>query len=246
MQFRRFNEAGIDAFRSYLHRLREEPSLPPPVSLLSDPSVSEPLDPALSAEPEPFENRHAFARWLHAAAESAGTPIPRHDAGFWAWLSLALFDQVSPADGNGRRKPGADARHIPDRANWQRRYRHLLANPYDVLSLHRDDPARAMVVLVNPLHQPGELTEQFTARTDIVACPGTMALATYLYIDPETLNRRTGASGTSARRFGKLMNQYTRTWDLPEMRPSQFAEMLPNEFDRFRRSARSREAVVAS
>jgi len=246
MQFRRFHDAGIEAFRDYLHRLRSEPTLAPPWGMLTDDALSEPLHPPIAAEPEQFENRMAFARWLHDAAEAAKATIPRADPGFWAWLSLALFDQVCPADGNGRRKPGADARHIPDRANWQRRYRHLLANPFDVFMLHRDNPERAAVVLVNPLHKPGELTEQFTARTEIVSCPGTMALASHLYVDPTTKTRRRGASGKSARRFGKLMNQYTRTWDLPEIQPARFAEMLPGEFDRFKEAAQSQEVEAAS
>lgn len=243
MPFRRFNDAGIEAFRNYLQQLRVDPTEAPPRALLTDAAVSEPLEARIGAVPEHFENRMAFARWLHAAAEKAGSPIPRTDAGFWAWLSLALFDEVCPSDSHGKRKPGADARHIPDRSNWRRRYRHLLANPFDVFWLHRDNPARASAVLLNPLHQPGELTEQFTARIELVACPGTMALATYLYVDLRTGARRRGASGKSARRFGKLMNQYARTWDLPLTQATQFAEILPMEFERFKRSATSQSNV---
>lgn len=236
MQFRRFNDDGIAEFRAYLDRLRSEPALspPPPEALLQHPELSEELDPPIEATSRAFGNRMAFARWLHDAAGAADAVIPRRDAGFWAWLSLALFDQVCPVDGRGRRKPGADARHIPEFSNWKTRYRHLLANPYDVLWLHRDDPERAMVALINPIHQPGELTEQFTGRQELIRCPGTMALATRLYVDGASGLRRRGASGKSARRFGKLMNQYARTWDLPLMPTDRFASMLPREFDRFR------------
>lgn len=233
MRFRRFNPEGLNAFREYLHRLREAATLPPPLQILTDDQLSEELEPAIDAEFRRFNNRMSFARWLYGVSGREQSLIPRSDPGFWAWLSLALFDQVAPADGNGRRKPGADARHIPDASDWRRRYRHLLASPYDVFMLHRDNPLRAYVALVNPLHKPGELTEQFTGRVDIVTCPGTMALASYLYVDPVTGTRRKGASGKSARRFGKLMNQYTRTFDLPEMRPDAFAALLPKEFERF-------------
>jgi len=235
MRFRRFNPDGIAAFREYLHRLRTEPAWPPPLHILSDDQLSEELDPPIHAEPRRFNNRMSFARWLYDVSGREESMIPRSDPGFWAWLSLALFDQVAPVDGHGRRKPGADARHIPD-ADWRRRYRHLLASPYDVFMLHRDNPLRAYVALVNPLHKPGELTEQFTSRVEIVTCPGTMALASYLYVDPATGTRKKGASGEIARRFGKLMNQYTRTFDLPEMRPDAFAALLPREFERFAKS----------
>jgi hypothetical protein len=237
MQLRSFNDEGIEQFRNYLKQLRNDPTLAPPASLLTDKRWSSPLFPSIEVEPIQFNNRMSFASWLYKAGTDSGSEIPRNDAGFWAWLSLALFDQVCPKNESNRRSPGADARHIPDQTNWQRRYRHLLANPYDVFWLHRDNPERAAVVLVNPLHKPGELTEQFTARSEIVSCSGTMALATYLYIDPDTQTRRSGASGKSARRFGKLMNQYTRTWDLPEIKPDRFVNMLPKEFEKFKITA---------
>lgn len=234
VNFRRLNDTGIEAFRQYLHRLRESPLDAPPRSLLDDPDSSEPLGIEIVATaPDRFETRMTFARWLYSAADHQGRPVPRNDRGFWSWLSLELFDHVCPPNSHGRRKPGADARHIPDMVNWRRRYRHLLANPYDVFMLHRDNPRRAFVALVNPLHTPGELTEQFTSRIEIVSCPGTMALASYLYVDPRTGKRRPGASGASARRFGKLMNQYTRTFDLPEIQPAEFASVLPREFSKF-------------
>lgn len=238
MILRRLNAAGVDAFRQYLHHLREDPAMEPPKSLLEDQETSEPLDIRIDVDPPArFDSRMAFARWLHAEADGNGKPAPRLDRGFWAWLSLALFDHVCPPGRGGSRTPGADSRHIPDEADWRRRYRHLLANPYDVYLLHRDDPGRAYVALVNPLHTPGELTEQFTSRIEVVSCPGTMTLASYLFVDPATGQRRRGASGGAARRFGKLMNQYTRTWDLPEISAPDFARLLPREFSKFRASA---------
>ena len=240
MQFRKFNHVGVETFREYLQKLRSDPTLSPPSDLLSSTTLSEPLSPAISATVQPFINRMAFASWLFNAAITANVVIPRLDPGFWSWLSLALFDQVCPPDGHGRRKPGADARHIPDTRNWQRRYRHLLANPFEVYLLHRDNPTRALVALINPLDKPGELTEQITGRVEVVRCPGTMALASYLYIDPTTAARRKGASGDAARRLGKLMNQYTRTWDLPLMESPTFARMLPrSEFKQFADAAES-------
>jgi hypothetical protein len=245
MELRRLSQTGIDEFRSYLHQLRERPDLRPPVSLLLDADMSEPLDDPLIVDvPGRFETRMAFARWLYNSAQRQRVPVPRNDQGFWCWLSLALFDQVAPPNSRGQRKPGADARHIPDTRNWQRRYRHLLANPFDVYHLHRDDPTRAYVALVHPLHVPGELTEQFTSRIEIVSCPGTMTLASYLYVDPLTGKRRKGASGSSARRFGKVMNQYTRTFDLPAMDATEFARILPPEFSRF--AAAAEEALTAT
>jgi len=235
---RRFRDAGLEEFRAYLVRLKENRTLAPPEFLLEGPEFSEPLVPSVRAEPRSFENRFVFAAWLDDTFRAAGAEAPRAtDVKFWSWLTLFLFDQVCPAGADGGRKPRAEARYIPDPTRWNRRYRHLLANPYDVYLLHRDNPARAMVVLANPLHRPGELTEQFTSRLEVVQCPGTMALATHLYIDPETGRPRRGASGKKANRFGKLMNQYARTWDLPEINVTDFTRTLPRDFRRFVQAA---------
>lgn len=226
MRFRRFNELGVKAFAEFLGALRANPETPVPTELLTNPRLTEPLSVSINSDPPAsFASRMDFAKWLHAAATANGVDIPRNDAGFWAWLSLALFDHVCPADGKGFRKPGADARHIIDTADWKRKYRHLLQNAYEILFLHRDDPPRALVALVNPLYLPGELTEQINGRQEIVTCPGCMALATFLCVDSEG-NRRKGASGEFARVFGKAVNRVSRTFDLPVMKPAQSAKLF--------------------
>lgn len=226
MKFRRFNDQGVKAFAEYLSALRANPEAPVPTDLLINPRLSEPLSVSIDADaPALFTNRMEFAKWLHAAATANGVDIPRNDAGFWAWLSLALFDHVCPVDEKGRRKPGADARHIIDTTDWKRRYRHLLQNAYEIFFLHRDEPSRALVALVNPLYMPGELTEQINGRQEIVTCPGCISLATFLCVDAGG-NRRKGASGEFARVFGKAVNRISRTFDLPVMKPMQSALLL--------------------
>jgi hypothetical protein len=241
MKLRRFNDQGVSEFGAFLDVLRSSADEAVPVGLLNSARFSEPLGVTITANPPPsFANRMAFANWLHTAATDSGENIPRNDAGFWAWLSLALFDHICPADGNGRRKPGANPRYIIDAADWKRRYRHLLQNPYDVYFLHRDDPGRALVALVNPLDQPGELTEQINGRQELVTCPGCMSLATFLCIDANG-KRRKGASGDFARVFGKAVNRVSRTFDLPEMPPPLAAKLLHQ-----RKLRKLVEAAVAS
>ena len=226
MKFRRFNEAGIAAFGGFLSTLRVSPAAPVPVDLLTNEQLTEPLANEIEARsPAVFASRMEFARWLHDGAATSQADIPRDDVGFWAWLSLALFDQVCPADGAGKRKPGADPRHIMNTANWKRRYRHLLQNPYEIFYLHRDDPARALVALVNPLHKPGELTENINGRQEIVNCLGCMALFTFLCVDSQG-QRRKGASGEFANNFGKSVNRISRTFDLPAMQPVESAKLF--------------------
>lgn len=155
------------------------------------------------------------------------------DVGLWSWLSLLLFDQVCPPQADGSRKVGAFPRYVPEPSNFRRRYRHLLSAPYAILRLHRDNPCRTKVVLAGPLHQPGELAEQISARSDFISSAGAMSLATYLFVDASTDKRRRGASGAAAARLGKLINQYTRTWDFEMLEPAEFAAALPKELRRF-------------
>jgi len=226
MKFRRFNDQGVKAFAEYLGELRANPAAEKPMDLLTDPQFTELLSVSIDSElPATFSSRMEFAQWLHAAATDSYVDIPRNDAGFWAWLSLALFDHVCPANEQGRRKPGADARHLIEVKDWKRRYRHLLQNAYEIFYLHRDVPKRALVALVNPLHKPGELTEQINGRQEIVTCPGCISLATFLCVDPDGKRRR-GASGKFARVFGKAINRVSRTFDIPLMLPTQSAKLL--------------------
>lgn len=256
MKFRRFTDEGLTRFRDYLERLsHEDPKLDPPVELLTDTRWSEPLKSAIEAEPQPFARRMDFACWLHDASVKANTPIPRTDPHFWAWLSLSLFDQVAPVltrirykstfQGKKGRFIGDMSRHIPELDNFQRSYRHLLAGPYSVYLVHVEtDPNIALAALINPLHEPGDLSEQLGGSRLHALCPGTMALATRLFVDVEKMKPRAKVS-TASKRLGKLMNQYTRTFDLPEMNPRVFASMLPKEFKTFVNMAEDAEAAAA-
>lgn len=225
MQLRRFNDAGVSAFAAFLDALRKDGRTPVPVDLLQDPGKTAPLTaPVQATPPASFPRRMDFARWLHDTFQSHHAAVPRDDPGFWAWLSLALFDHVCPPRPDGRRKPHANERYIVS-GQWTRSYRHLLQNPYEVFFLHRDNPDRALVALVNPLSSPGELTENICGRRDLMSCPGAMALATYLCVDTAG-NRRPGASGEFANIFGKFVRRLSRTWDLPLMPPEFAARLL--------------------
>src|SRR5690348_3408867 len=133
MKFRRFNDQGVKAFADYLGVLRSKPEAAVPTDLLTNPRLTEPLSVSIDAEPPAsFASRMDFAKWLHAAATAGQVEIPRNDAGFWAWLSLALFDHVCPPDAKGTRKIKEDARYVPMLDSSRRYYRHALVGPFYV------------------------------------------------------------------------------------------------------------------
>ena len=232
MMLKRFNEKGVAAFSEYLIAVRTDPVKPVPTDLLDKPTLVTALPDPIDAEPKQFKDRLDFVTWLQEAADRAEVRIAFHDQGFWSWLALLLFDQLCPLR-KGKRTVGEDARYILSR-DWRRRYRHLLATPYRTFQIHRTTPERAGIVLRQPLHVLGEITEQFASRQELISCPGTMGLATHLFVNPKTGHLRRGASGAAARRLGKLLNQYTRTWDVTVMEPARMAELLPAEFNRFK------------
>lgn len=235
MKFRRFNDRGLEEFRRQLLAIKADPAahLSPP--LLTDPTLTEPLDPQVEAVPVPFNNRMDFARWLYDASDR-GSRIPRSDPGFWAWLTAALFDQVCPRSGNSC-VVREIARYIPAFHDRQRHYRHALSGSYSIYYLHRDDPSIAMVFLFNKLHELNHFYYQIASRQDLVASKSVVSIATELYIDS---NGRMKVGSTSHKKPGsvfrlvKLMNQLDRVWDIAQATPVGLIEKLPGEFAPYR------------
>jgi hypothetical protein len=218
------------------------------VEILTDPLTSEELGCQVHIEEQTFASRFEAAGYLDEKFAASGLKGVERDRGLWAWLSLFYFDQLCPADGHGRRKPGELARWVPEVTNYQRYYRHLLAGPYRIYRAHRDDPERALALLCNPLDRPGDIVEQLASRQEIVTNRAVIQSATRLYIDPSTRKPRRGAGGKgggSARRLADVLNQFDVTWDLYAMNPDGLIQLLPAEFNRFKPTAPATGAASA-
>jgi hypothetical protein len=236
MQLTRFTEPGVAAFSSYLNSLKSNPSLLPPSNWLTDPQYSEPLATKVEVEPRTFGTRLNAARYLYEQFSGCNLTDVDRDTGLWAWLSLFYFDEVCPPR-NGFRSPGDRARHIPELANYQRYYRHLLAGPYQIYRAHRDRPERAIAILCQALDKPGEIVEQLASRQELVTNPAVMELASILYVDPVLQRPKRGAQakgGGTARRLPTVLDQFDLTWDLYAAQGAELLDILPKEFNRFR------------
>jgi len=237
MRFRRFNDEGLARFRDYLDRLKhEDPKLDPPPGLLNDDRYSSLLEPAIHAEPQPFARRMDFACWLHDVAKDAGVEIPGADKHFWAWLSLALFDQVCPVNDRGHRTVRELAWYIPMLDDRRRHYRHILYGSYTIFYIYRDKPEIADLLLMNKLPKLGHFWYQIASRQDLVSNPSVIGAATKIYVDTMSM-RPKSRSATQAPgavfRFVKLMNQLDRVWDLRLRGVDGILEVLPPEFSSF-------------
>lgn len=239
MRLQRFNDEGLQRFHHFLDALSADPAQVIPSDLLTDASCVVPLRPVVEIESRQFVNRMEAATYLDACLADVTCCDVQRDVGLWTWLTLLYFDQVCPANANGRRKPNERAWYVPAFDDAFRHYRHVLAGLWRIYRAHRDDPRRAMVFLYQPLHKLNHFYYQLASRQERVTNPAVIAAATRLYLSPQD-QARTGASGEGPGgvfRFAALMNQLDLTWDLYEMTADRILEMLPAEFDRFRRSS---------
>ena len=176
-----------------------------------------------------------FAVWADDLLALPGIERFQRDLGFWAWLTVALFNQVCPLRPDGTRPSKERVRYVPDFSDWRRYYRHLLASPWSIYRAHRDAPQNVMAVLCEPLDRPGDVVEQLTSRQELVSNPAVMSLATRLYYDPRggTLRRGAGSKGRgSPRRLATVLDQFDVTYDLYTLTVDELAQLLPPEFRR--------------
>ncbi|MAC55311.1 MAG: hypothetical protein CME31_22450 [Gimesia sp.] len=244
---RRLNENGISRLLEFLHSVKIDPKLAPPIEILEHGDTSEDLgDVEIIIEPQVFGSRYAAAEYLHGQLSDSGLDGIDHDRGVWAWLALFYFEELCPADKKGRRSPGQDARWVPESGHAFRYYRHLLAGPYRIFHAHRSSPDKAMILLCGPLHQPGDIVEQLASRQELVTNGSLLGTATALYLNKETsrakrgvtttekLNGRTRGKPGTVRRLIDVYKQFDLAWDLYAMDTESVVSILPKEFNRFR------------
>ena len=230
MQLRKFNQQGIERFDEIrASAIIQQDDLD---SLLGDRRWSGAVSPAIEVERIDFPTRFEVGAYFYALFDGASIPNLDIDQGIWTWLAAYRFKLLCPTG----KKPGDRARWVLSN-NYRHYYRHLLAGPYQIYKAHSDNPRRAMAVLANQPHEPGDIAEQLASRQEIVTNRCIMEVATRLYIDPSTDRPKTGAAAReqgSARRLAMVLNQLDLTWDLYRLEPDKLIELLPDEFERFK------------
>ncbi len=240
-ELRTLTTSGINAFREYLDSLSTVIVAPPvPYELLTAPEMSEGFDHSVEIEQRKFGSRLASAQYLDTVFTASGVERIDQSPGVWAWLSLFYFEELCPMGKGGRRKPGELARLLPE-AHAFRYYRHLLAGPYQIYRVFRDEPAGAAIVLHQPLDKPGDYVAQLASRQELISNRGLIEAATHMYFDPvKQKYKRSGQAkdkpGT-LRRFVDVLEQFELTYDLyffHEAGADLFLELLPQEFKKWK------------
>lgn len=236
MKLRRLNRLGIKNFEEYLDRLRNPggEKEPPPFDLLDHPETSEALPWDVELEQKNFQNRFELGHYLVPLLEQCDQRKINFDQGLWTWLALFFFDQLCPAGPNGRRIPDANENYIPS-PDRRRQYRHAVRTTYLFVREYGKD---VFFMFCSPAHRRGQITEDLSARHYFLGCRGVIEAAGHLYYDPLQNSPKRGAAAKNrpgtVRRFGVVLKQFERTYDLFSLSRQQVLEILPREFDMFR------------
>jgi hypothetical protein len=231
-KLRRLNAKGIEEFRGFLQRIRDGEEFRESPAILFIDDYSQRLPRATEIATRKFVSKFEAAAYL--AGVLSDVPAPSDDAGLWSWLALFYFDQVSPIDAEGKRRPREDYHYIPSTEGWHRG-RHLLAGPYKLYAMHGRN---ARLLLHPPVHQHGAFIYDLGFRRDLITNRGLIEAIDLLYWDAKRNRPRRGATTTSRpgnlRRLIAVIQQLDFNYDLYGMRADEILRLLPPEFDAWR------------
>lgn len=228
---------GEDKFREYIQTLRQNPSISRP-DLNTEPFSRE-FSPQIEIdETKRFNTKMELARYVDKCLSNAG--IRRENIlgenGLWTWLAYIWFDQLAPARNNGLRDIKEEAKYICS-SDYRDYYRHFIAGPYSIYSLHGE--RNSWIFLYSPVCEHNDFIEQFASRQFIISHRNIVETITKLYLDTRTNKPKRGAQSRNRkgniRRFVSVIQQFELTYDIYSMSPEQILNLLPAEFDEWKR-----------
>lgn len=234
---RTFNDEGLTEFERIIDQIRIGGLTEIPEDLYNNEDFSETHEPIINIEKVEFKNKNELIPYIVYKLNLKANKNLYFDKGIWSWLSAFYFINVCPTDENGNRKVNENAFYVlRDPRNYTKYNRHLLAYPCRIYS-ELDESSK--IFLIGTFSKRGEITEQFGAYQEIALNKGILDAANLLYWDESTENLKRGAAGKgagSARRLVRIIRQYQMTFDLNSMKGNEIFELLPIEFDRWRKN----------
>jgi len=248
VNIKKFNQQGLDEFKSFLNRIKYEGSDEnPPFSLLSDPGYSEilPLSKQVNRIDidEVFKDRYDLADRLVSSifvTESDRTLL-LDDTLAASWLSLAYFNQICERNNNGKYNCLAINRYILDLEGRQKIYRHLIFSAVATFQLHKNN---SKLFLKNKsLHVGGELMEQVATKEWVMLNQALVEVLHRLYWDESAETPKTNCQDHNPvpdgglRRFvgkGGFADEYRYSYDFWTMTADQIFNLLPEEFNKWK------------
>jgi len=228
-KLRSLNARGIEELGRFLQNIRDGAEFHANPAILYADDTSIRLPRTIEIEPRSFASKFAAAEYL---AQVLGDSVASTgDPGLWSWLALFYFDQLSPVDAQGTRRPRENYHYIPSSEGWHKD-RHLLAGPCKLFVLHRRN---ARLLLHPPVHQHGAFIYDLGFRRDLITNRGLIEAIDLLYWDTKRNRPKRGATTTSRagnlRRLITVVQQLDFNYDLYGMRAEEILALLPPEFD---------------
>ena len=232
MRLRRFNEAGLKAFREELALLRANPERDPDPRLLEHRELTEVVTPEVQIVAEYFKTKAEAARYLTAILGKLPTSSVEQDAGLWTWLSLLFFDSVCNRT-QGKWSVKNDYYYIFAPRNNRHFYRHLLFISWHMLRLA---PKFNRLFLSSPLATLPKVISEVAMRLYITRIPAIFEVLDRLYWDESRNRHRAGITetrvhaGDLTHRFPLRIRQLEKTYDLMSLDADQLIQLLGDEF----------------
>jgi hypothetical protein len=234
---REFTEKGIESFREYIHELKKDSNCPRPD--LNDKPYSEKFIKSVEIdEILIFTTRMEMGKYLTNIFEEAG--IRRNDVigkkEMWTWLAYIWFDQLTITN-NGKKKILEDAKYICS-SDYTDYFRHYVAGAYDLYSLYGDDLAK--LFLDTPVYETSDFIDSFADKQYIISHKNIVEAIYKLYWDSNSDKAKRGTKTRTrpghTRRFTTIIKQFELTYDIYSMTPDEILELLPSEFDDWKRN----------
>jgi len=241
IELRKFTKQGIQSFETYLRLLSNLNTLDPP-NLNEEPYSNnvELFDSVSIDDNKTFLTRMEIGRYLFEQLNNAGigrekiiVENPGLWVDVWSWLAFIWLKQFVHID-NGIFNVPVTSRFIASH-EWNRFYRHFVATPYYIYSLHGEKNSKLFLECAPSVHN--EFMEQLASRQWLITSKPLVELAHILYWDREGNKPKRGAGGKNAgtaRRLGKIINQFRLTYDLQNMNVEEILNILPSEFNEWR------------
>lgn len=146
----------------------------------------------------------------------------------WTWLAYLWFDQLT---NNRKSILKRSENYICSKSNEYRRfYIHLVAGPYNIYCLLKDD---AKAFLYNKVWNSNEFFERVAPNQFLITHPNIIRAINTLYFDEEKgepkkyyqIKTKPG----NLRRFIKVIQQFELTYDIYSMDENEIIDLLPDD-----------------
>ncbi len=196
-----------------------------------------------------FNSRYDIGDYLSRKLPEAISTIDGSNIHMWSWLSAYYLKQLCNKNKNGRYELWSTYRYIPESQLKTRYYRHLLFISVWIHRILGDDAARFL--LSTELYKHSEAMEQlFTREKDFITNQNLIQASLMMYYDEKKRRLKSKATGRSTRgsayRLATVIApQLSMNYDLHSMEPFQILNLLPPEFDDWKKGLTGTESVAA-